>query len=105
MNSYREEFNTIIKALVSVTVGSGSKDVTTAGTAEQLAGDTPCKWVELVAKDANTGNIWVGGTNVADGVGRPLLGLQSYMLRIDNLNKVWIDSTVNGEGVTFIYGA
>ena len=51
--------------------------------------------------------IAVGASTVvaAEGTQRgiPLFSSGSVTISIDNLNKVWIDSTINGEGVTFIY--
>lgn len=86
--------------------GDGSRTVTTAGTRVQLStSSVPCKWVEIVGKVANTGSIWVGGSTVADGSGLPLLGLQSTRIPVSNLNLVYLDSTVNGEGVTYVYGS
>jgi len=83
--------------------GSGNKAVTTAGTAVQLASSTVSKKVFITAKTANTSTIWVGGSNVANGTGIPLLALQSEIFEIDNLSKIYIDSQVNGEGVTYTY--
>lgn len=85
------------------TVGDGSKNVTTAGTRVQLAASQACKEVEIVAKSTNTGNIWVGGSAIAAGSGRPLLPLQSMIVKVSNLNLIYLDSDVNGEGVTYIY--
>ena len=84
-------------------MGSGNKTVTTAGTAVQLASSTVSKKVFITAKTANTSTIWVGGSNVANGTGIPLLALQSEIFEIDNLSKIYIDSQVNGEGVTYTY--
>lgn len=88
-------------------VGSGSRTVATAGSSVQLsATSVPCKWVNIVALEANTGSIWVGGSNVADGVGMPLVGLQSTdKIETSDLSNIYLDSTVNGEGVSYIYGA
>lgn len=85
-------------------IGDDSQTVTTAGTRVQLSSSTlPIKYVIITAKEANTGTIWVGGTTVASGRGRPLVSLQSERFDIDFLTKIYIDSTVNGEGVTFTY--
>lgn len=91
--------------IASSSVGDGSKDVTTAGTRVQLSSSSvPCKWVAITAKEANTDTIWVGGATVANGSGKPLVSLQETVLYVSNLNKVYLDSEVNGEGVTYIYG-
>lgn len=85
------------------TIGTGSTNVTTAGTRVVLAGSTACKKVVICAKAANTGTIWVGGSTVASGSGIPLVALQQIEIDIQNLTTVNIDSTVNGEGVTYLY--
>lgn len=85
-------------------VGDGNKSVTTAGTRVQLSSTgVPCKYVIVTANTANTDTIWLGSVTVAAGRGRPLVALQSEKIDIDNLNKVYIDSVVNGEGVSFVY--
>lgn len=84
-------------------IGVGNKNVTTAGTRVTLASSTVCKKVVICAKSANTGTIWVGGSTVASGSGIPLVALQQIEIDIANLTTVNIDSTVNGEGVTFLY--
>lgn len=85
------------------TIGTGSVNVTSAGTRVALAGSTACKRVVITAKAANTGVIWVGGSTVASGSGIPLVALQQIEIDIANLTTVNIDSTVNGDGVTFLY--
>jgi len=91
-------------------LGDGRKTVTKAGTAEKLV-DTPtsCRWVIIIAEEDNTGTIVVGTSTVvatkATRRGAPLNAGDSIMILIDDLSKIYIDSTVDGEGVTFIYGA
>lgn len=86
-------------------IGDGSQTVTTSGTRVQLSTTTSIatKYVIITANEANTGRIWVGGVTVAAGRGRPLVALQSEKIDIDSLSKIYIDSTVSGEGVTFTY--
>lgn len=86
-------------------ITDGSKNVTTAGTRVQLiTTSTPCRWVIVVGKEANTDTIWVGGSTVASGSGIPLVGLQSERFDVSDASNIWLDSEVNGEGVTFLYG-
>jgi len=85
------------------TIGTGSTNVTTAGTRVVLAGSTACKKVVICAKAANTGTIWIGGSTVAAGSGIPLVALQQIEMDIANLNTINIDATVNGEGVTYLH--
>jgi hypothetical protein len=84
------------------TVGDNSQNVTTAGTRVQLTSQA-CKKVIITAKAANTGTIWVGGSTVASGRGRPLVALQAEVFEVTNINAIYIDSTVNGEGITYTY--
>jgi hypothetical protein len=86
------------------------KTVTTAGTAVQLlTASTPCKWVVVVAFKANTDAVAVGSSTVlaATGTARGVLlnPMEKAAIPIDNVNKVWLDSRVNGEGVAFLYGS
>lgn len=92
------------------TIGDGFKNVTTAGTRVALvSSSTPVVCVTVTATSSNTGQIVVGGsTVVAAGAGTtrrgtPLSANESYTLYIDDLADVYIDATVNGEGVTFSY--
>lgn len=90
------------------TIGDGLKLVTTAGTRETLAASTTCTAVTLTAKQTNTGTVVVGAVTVvaASGAGRrgtPLNAGDSLTIEIDNLSKVYLDVTVNGEGVTYTY--
>lgn len=84
-------------------ISNGSKDVTTAGTAEALAGSTACKKIFICSKDTNTGKIFVGGSGVSSTSGAFIYPGGSMTLEIANLSLVYIDSAVNGDGVQFTY--
>lgn len=88
-------------------IGHGAKTVTTAGTDVALAASTPCKKVDIQAQTDNTGIIAIGGSGVdatvATGTGILLNAGDIYSFEIDNLADVYIDSTVDGEGVRFTY--
>lgn len=88
-------------------IGHGVKTVTTAGTDVALASSTACKRIVIQAQTDNTGLIAVGGSGVdateATGTGIILEAGDVFELEIDNLADVYIDSTVNGEGVRFTY--
>lgn len=92
-------------------IGDGTKTVTTAATRVKLIeAVTTCKKVVITAKDDNAGTIVVGGETVVAlaGVtrqGTPLLASESVIIEIDDVSKVYIDSTTNGEGVTYTYVA
>ena len=90
------------------TIGTGRQTVTTNGTPVQLSGtSTATRRVFIQSETDNTGNIIVGDSNIESVVGSErgivLFTSQSIIIEIDNLNKVYIDSTVNGEGVAYLY--
>ena len=85
-------------------ISNGSKAVTTAGTAVALATSTACQSVLIQAKAANTGVIYVGGSTVSSTSGIFLYAGESVEMSVDNLSDVYINSSVNGEGVVFTYG-
>jgi len=87
--------------------GGGRKVVTTAGTRVQItATSTAIGGVIIQALEANTGKIAVGGSDVvaASGtrVGVVLGAGESMTLGVKDLNAVWLDSTVNSEGVSYL---
>ena len=85
-------------------IGSGQQTVATAGTRVQLTTtNTPIWSVTVKALAGNTGDIYVGGADVAAANGFVLAATESISLDVDNLTDVWIDAAVNGEGVSYIY--
>lgn len=94
--------------LTTTGLNTGRKVVTTAGTAVALATSTTCKWVQITAETDNTDLIVVGDSGVIASLstreGTPLDAGDTLTIPIDNLADVYIDSLVNGEGVTFLYG-
>ena len=84
------------------------KTVTTAGTAETLVSSSvPAKSVIITAETNNTGVIAVGGSSVVAALstrrGTPLLAGDSVAFPVDDLLYVYLDATVNGDGVTYTY--
>jgi len=81
--------------------------VSTAGTHVELASSTVCNKVDIQAQTDNTGLIAVGFDAVdateATGTGVILYAGDTYSLEINNLNLIYIDSTVSGEGVRYTY--
>ncbi len=89
---------------------AGNKDVTTAGTPVPLAATkTMCNWILMHPKTANTGHIYLGDSAVTATNGVimdvgdsdviwPMVAFAAY-----DLNLIYIDSSVNGEGIQFIY--
>lgn len=88
-------------------IGHGVTTVTTAGTDVVLAGSTACKRAIIQSQTDNTGLIAVGASGVdatvATGTGIILYPGDSIEIDIDNLADIYIDSTVNGEGVRYTY--
>ncbi len=91
----------------SSSIGHGKKTVTTAGTDVALATSGSCSKVIIQAYNANTGFIAVGGEGVnaadANGDGILLDAGDSVEVETDALTDIYIDATVNGEGVRFFY--
>jgi len=90
-------------------IGHGVKTVTTAGTDVALAASTAAKWVTIQAQTDNTGYVAVGASGVdatpATGTGVLLAAGESVTLPCDNLADIYVDSTVSGEGVRYVYGS
>ena len=87
-----------IDALASVS--SFQKTVTTAGTAEQLASTSTIKSIAIKALASNTGIIYVGNSGVDSTNGYELEAGEGITLLIDDPSDIYIDSSVNGEGVS-----
>ena len=83
---------------------SGRKTVTTAGTAVRLSSEA-AESVAVTALSTNTGTICVGGPEVVASAGTragtPLAANQTATFDTDDVADIWIDATVNGEGVSY----
>ena len=91
----------------NTTITDDRKIVTTAGTRVALASSTACKEVIITAETDNTGIVVVGAAAtvvaaLATRRGVPLNAGDSIVLQIDNLADIGLDSTVSGDGVTFV---
>lgn len=88
-------------------IGDGRAVVSSAGTRVALSTSTPIKEVTITAETDNTGVIVVGGTSciaaLATRRGTPLEAGDSITLGVSNLSLIYIDATVNGDGVTYSY--
>lgn len=92
----------------ATSIGDGRKTVAAAGTPEALsATSVKCRKVDITALSSNAEIVVVGGSTViaASGTRRgiPLEANDSYSLEIDDLSKVYLDATSNGDGVSFTY--
>jgi hypothetical protein len=81
---------------------TGKTTVTTHGTRVALATAQAVSSVTIKALAANTGTIYVGNTAVSSANGFQLAKSDSVSLDITDLSTVWIDSSVDGEGVTYL---
>ena len=83
---------------------TGKKTVTTAGTQLALsAGQVVNNPVAVKALAGNTGLIYVGDSSVSSANGFELSAGEVIIFDfVGDLANVWIDSAVNGEGVTWL---
>ena len=89
------------------TLISSEKTVAAAGTAEALSSSSQrVKSLAVVAKTGNTGQVYVGGSDVASSTNDGLAAGDTLTLPSVNwldLNAIYVDVDVSGEGVDF-YG-
>lgn len=89
-------------------VHDGRTIVPVAGTRVPLvASSTECSSVVITGENDNTGVIVVGGDTVVASAGQrrghPLGAGASLTLAVNNLDSIYIDTTVGGDGVTYAY--
>lgn len=100
--------------LANAPLGDGRKVVTTAGTRVQLAAaGTRCKSVLVTALETNIGTVVCGGSTVVAALGTtgatgtrrgtPLNASESARFDVHDVAQVWMDSTLDAEGVSFSY--
>ena len=99
--------NEIVPSGPAGIVADGIKAVTTAGTAVRLsATSVPCRRVFIQALATNTKAIAIGASTVvaaeATARGASIFPTQGDWFNVDNLNLLYIDSQVNGEGVNYL---
>jgi hypothetical protein len=83
-------------------IGSGHVTVLIAGLGQAFPSQA-CKAVAIRALISNTGTIYVGTTGVHSSTGYELSAGDAIDIAIDDLSKVSIDSSVNGEGVSYLW--
>lgn len=81
---------------------NGHTTVATAGTRVALAASTAAKSVTIKGLLANTGIIYVGNSTVSSTNGLQLLAGDTVSIDIANLSTLNIDSSVSGEGVSYV---
>ncbi len=87
---------------------SGNKSVTTAGTPVALAAvSTEVKRLDVTANYTNTDMVTIGGSGVVGAAsgrkGVPIAPGNTYTFFVSDLAQVYIDSVVNGEGISYNY--
>tara|TARA_Y100000310_G_C20590480_1_gene767741 strand:+ start:627 stop:914 length:288 start_codon:yes stop_codon:yes gene_type:complete len=93
---------------MALAVGANRKTVSSAGTAEVIVATAhEVQSVIITAETNNTGIMVVGGSTVVAALstrsGVPLNAGDSVTLYSVDLNKVYLDTTVSGDGVTYLY--
>lgn len=96
-------FKTAVNEItIPTAIFSGQSNVATAGTQVALASSQAIlSGVTIKAKIANTGSIFVGPTGVSSSNGYTLAAGDSVFIEVANLATVFLNSSVNGEGVSF----
>ena len=98
----------IIRRFISVSesptgILHGQTTVTTAGTAVQLQSTSQTiKSITVKAKDGNAGYIYVADSDVSSSNGFILGANAGVSLEINDISKIWINSSVSGEGASWI---
>lgn len=81
-----------------------TKTIAAAGTRERLiAVTTPCTGVTIKALAGNTGDVYVGTSDVDATHGIILDAGEAISFDIDDAYKIYLDVSVNGEGVSYLY--
>ena len=83
---------------------SGQLQVSTAGTAEAIvtSGKVLWNWVKIVAQKTNTGQVYVGGSDVASTTNDGMDAKQELILFSQvgfDLSDIYVDVDTNGEGI------
>lgn len=96
------DFYVPVREQGSESIQANVLNVTTAGVATQLP-SISCRKIMITAKRTNTGYIYIGGSDVSSMVyGLELSARDSMTIEISNANLLYITSSVNGEGVSYI---
>lgn len=86
-------------------IHSGQVSVSTPGTAVPLtATSTLVSIVTIKANSANVGAVYVGDSSVTSTTGLVLSAGESVDVKIDDINKIYIDAANSGDGVSYIGG-
>lgn len=87
-------------------LSGGRTTVATAGTRVVLGASVSMESVAVQALSTNTGTVVVGGSDVVAAAGTrkgiALAANDVVSVDTDDLGEIWVDSTVNGEGVNYL---
>jgi hypothetical protein len=92
------------------TVSTGQVVVAVPGVRVQLHAGLPCVVVSIAARStglvegesSNVGWIYIGGAGVTSANGRILEPGDVIDMAIDNLNRLYIDADVAGDGISYL---
>ena len=96
--AYDKDVNGFIIAS-SKAIYSGTTTVATAGTAEQLIEDLPCKRVHIKANPTNAGDVTIGGSTSQDYILQPG---EEITLNVANANIIYVNAANAGDGVNWL---
>ena len=93
-----------VQVIPGFSLNSGKINVATAGSPIQMhAISSLLVTVTVKAKHNNTGKILIGNTQVSATTGYELWANEEVTLNLLDINLIWLDCSVNGEGVSYIY--
>jgi len=93
-----------VQVIPGFSLNSGRVNVTTTGTRVQMSPNSSLLvTVTVKAKHNNTGKILIGNNTVDATSGFELWANEEITLSLLDINLIWLDCSVNGEGVSFIY--
>lgn len=100
-------FSVVAPNITTTTAVNGRITVTTAGTAVQGTSTTLTNGVFIKALAANTGKVYVGNDgngDVTSTTGYEMSAGEWVVIQVANLNVLWFDANVNGEGFCWLKG-
>lgn len=103
VNKLGTSYGLAVDSTPATTIFINQVTVTTAGTRVQLSGaSTPIRSICVKALTGNTGKMYVGDVTVASSNGYELPKDVSVCLDVNNINLIYVDSSVNGEKVSYV---
>ena len=88
---------------LATAIYNGQKTVSTAGTQVALASSQAITHsVKIKALHGNSGWIYIGNSSVSSSNGYVLDAGETVEIQVANLATVYVDSSVNGEGVSYV---